>query len=714
MIKFQPIGPSCFASLIVGGLVANTAQADQHLIQIEQVIGGVDDNLTVQAIQLRMRTVNQDLLSQNRIVAWDAAGLNPVVIIDFTTDIAVATDGARVLIASESFADFTNPTVIPDFIMTSSIPASYLQAGSLTYESDAERIYWRLSWGGDLYTGSTTGPGVGGSQNDVDNEFGPPFPGPLPVVSGQAVLFQGGFADLSTTNEADYALTLGVADFTNNAGVTFTVVALRPGACCDDATGLCEQSVPEADCLNSGRRYGGFDSLCSNIDPPCPGPTGACCDDSTGECTEDLTQAVCEEFGQRYGGDDSTCATIDPPCVEPVGACCDDAVASCTIEILSVCVGTGRRFGGGATDCATIDPSCDTPRGACCDEATGVCADFLSEAECDLAGFHYGGNGSDCASIDPPCEASCLGSSQPATDSIAKLRFLSIDVGDIGQSQAIRVTFLDLLGPYAIWNGTQMWVQEPEDVCENSGIARPPCDSGPTVKAATLGSGPFFMDWSTVGMVAVFHEGIIPDATYDVQVIDQTCGIGDDTAFSGSLIMDTPLWGDCCGPQGAPPDLSVDITLDVTQILDKFKNLEGAISILRADLEPKDVDFVINISDVTFDLNAFSGSAYPFVPSGQQTKGTALNDGEPEKAVDRDLQRSNYPTHLVHAGWASRGEDTQHKDRRPREQRSGNKIRHDFEPERFGNPISECYRAGASLPRNRLCEKEIRHYSFVG
>ena len=33
----------------------------------------------------------------------------------------------------------------------------------------------------------------------------------------------------------------------------------------------------------------------------------------------------------------------------------------------------------------------------------------------------------------------------------------------------------------------------------------------------------------------------------------------------------------------------------MTQILDKFKNLEGTISILRADLEPKDVDFVINI-----------------------------------------------------------------------------------------------------------------------
>ena len=1028
-----------FRILFAVGLCASVAPpafGTFHFVQIEQVIWGVDDNLAVQAIQLRMRSGLQNLVSAALIRAWDAEGMNPVVIIDFSTNVAVSTAGSRILIASDTFADFTSPSVNPDFIMTNTIP--YFQAGSLTFEDNLGTIRWRLSWGSDDFP--YTGPTTGSSINDADGDFGPPFPQIPPVVSGQAVLFQGSFSALSTTNEADYALTPGVAEFTNNAGATFTVVAAQLGACCDDATGICEQSVSEADCLDSGRRHGGFGSSCASIDPPCEGPTGACCDDSTGECTEGLTQAVCEEFGQRYGGDDSTCATIDPACLEPVGACCDDSVAGCTIETQSACASAGRRFGGNGTDCASIDPSCDVPLGACCDEATGICTDLIGEAECDLAVLRYGGDGSDCGSIDPPCEAdrvsirlltvasglispvgvthagdgsgrlfivdqagfirvvdvtdslvvapfldltaiivpldanfdergllglafhpdyanngrffvrysadrvgsagepcfgtsrgchkevlsefsvigdpavsntadpsseiilfeidepqfnhdageiafgpdgllyfslgdgggandgladgeppgsepshgpfghgqdtdtalgsmlrvdvdcgtppycipasnpfatgggvpeiyawgfrnpykfsfddgpggtgalyladvgqalfeevdivvnggnygwvikegthcfdpldsgvppaicddagmidpimeyahpraglphagglaivggfvyrgsglpelsgkyvfgdfssdfgptgrmfyfdttgpdanqrrefklgpadppfgrilkgfgedeegelyvtatdilgpngdtgtvqrlvappSCLPSTQPGTDSIAKLRFLSIEAGDIGQNQAIRVTFLNLPEPYAIWNGTQMWVQAPEEFCENSGVARPPCVFGATVKAATLGCAPHYMDWTTVGVVAVYHEGIISDATYPVQVVDQSCGIGDEVAFSSSLTMDTPLWGDCCGPQGDPPDLRVDITVDVTQILDKFKNLEGAISILRADLEPKDVDFVNNFADVVFDLDAFSGDPYPFSPSG--------------------------------------------------------------------------------------------------
>ena len=101
-----------FRILFAVGLCASVAPpafGTFHFVQIEQVIWGVDDNLAVQAIQLRMRAGLQNLVSAALIRAWDAEGMNPVVIIDFTTDIAVATDGARVLIASESFADFTRP-----------------------------------------------------------------------------------------------------------------------------------------------------------------------------------------------------------------------------------------------------------------------------------------------------------------------------------------------------------------------------------------------------------------------------------------------------------------------------------------------------------------------------------------------------------------------------------------------------------------------------
>ncbi len=46
--------------LAIAGLMCNTAHATFHFMQIEQVIGGVDGDTTKQAIQLRMRSLNQN------------------------------------------------------------------------------------------------------------------------------------------------------------------------------------------------------------------------------------------------------------------------------------------------------------------------------------------------------------------------------------------------------------------------------------------------------------------------------------------------------------------------------------------------------------------------------------------------------------------------------------------------------------------------------
>ena len=70
-----------------------------------------------------------------------------------------------------------------------------------------------------------TGPTTGMMFNDPDGEFGPPFDGPLPSDSGQALLFQGIATDSSTSNLADYALTVGAAIFTNNAGVSAPLIS---------------------------------------------------------------------------------------------------------------------------------------------------------------------------------------------------------------------------------------------------------------------------------------------------------------------------------------------------------------------------------------------------------------------------------------------------------------------------------------------------------
>jgi hypothetical protein len=204
-------------------LLVRPAGASFHLMQVEQVIGGVDGSTAVQAIQLRMRSAFQEFVSGGRLVARDATGANPVLLIAFPTDVANGALGDRVLAATSAFASATNPPLTPDFILTSPIPDSYLPAGTLTWEDDFGTILWRLSWGGAGYTGPGTGAPL---TNDTDGNFAPSFAGPLPSSSGKALLFRFAANAMSTNNANDYALTTGPASFTNNARSSGAIVSL--------------------------------------------------------------------------------------------------------------------------------------------------------------------------------------------------------------------------------------------------------------------------------------------------------------------------------------------------------------------------------------------------------------------------------------------------------------------------------------------------------
>jgi hypothetical protein len=199
-------------------LLAAPAFASFHLMQIEQVNGGVGGNTNQQAIQLRMRAAGQNFVSAARIRAWDATGMNPILIIDMMTDVPNGNLGDRVVIVSSAYAA-AHPSPTPDFIMTNTIPASYLAAGRLTFEFDGGLIYWSLAWGGAGYTGSNAGE----PDNDPNSNFGPPFGSALPSATNQGLRFTGTASAQSNSNLADYAVTAGAAVYTNNAGVSAPV-----------------------------------------------------------------------------------------------------------------------------------------------------------------------------------------------------------------------------------------------------------------------------------------------------------------------------------------------------------------------------------------------------------------------------------------------------------------------------------------------------------
>lgn len=342
-------------AMAVIGIAAGSARATFHIMQIEQVIGGVNGDTTAQAVQLRQRAFGQNLVSQGRIRAWDAAGANPVLLIDFPSNVANPSAGTRILVTTAGFNGLTSPMTVPDFAMTTPIPPAYLAAGSLTFEDSFGTVYWRLSWGGASYTGATTG----NITNDADGQFGPAFSGALPSSGVDALKFQGAASAASTSNAGDYALTIGGSVWTKNNGTSYSLAAPATGACCDDLTGTCNDPVEQDACLSGGGRFGGENSTCATIDPPCLA-TGACCDDISGTCEEGVTGGACKDSGRRYGGDASACATIDPACVPaPRGACCVPLLGTCIDELtLGQCDARGGAYGGDQSTCATITPEC--------------------------------------------------------------------------------------------------------------------------------------------------------------------------------------------------------------------------------------------------------------------------------------------------------------------------------------------------------------------
>jgi len=274
----------------VAGWLASPALATFHLMQVEQVIAGVNGDTNAQAIQLRMRSSVQNFIGGvSRLVVRNASGASPVTLISFPSDVANGAFGDRVLVTTAAFNSLTSPTTVPDFTMTNRIPDAYLPAGSLTFESTSGIVYWRLSWGGASYTGLNTGA-IDNDRGTVNGNFGPPWPAALLTSGVDALLFQGTASAFSTQNEDDYAVTNGGSTWTNNPRNSFT---LSGGAVCTDgdADGYGDPgdascpAGPETDCddtqaaINPGAAENCTDTVDNNCD------TLTDCDDPT--CVED-------------------------------------------------------------------------------------------------------------------------------------------------------------------------------------------------------------------------------------------------------------------------------------------------------------------------------------------------------------------------------------------------------------------------------------------
>ncbi len=165
-------------------LLGNSALAGFHVMQIEQIIGGVNGDTTAQAIQLRMRTSFQNQVQFSRLTAVNASGGSPTLLKDIANFVPNFDTGTRVLIATPNFANYTSTPLVADFTMDP-IPASFLAAGQVRFTDDGGTNYWSVSWGGAGFTGSQ----VGDFTNDSSGNFGPAVNGALPSTTLQALKF---------------------------------------------------------------------------------------------------------------------------------------------------------------------------------------------------------------------------------------------------------------------------------------------------------------------------------------------------------------------------------------------------------------------------------------------------------------------------------------------------------------------------------------------
>ncbi len=255
----------------------------------------------------------------------------------------------------------------------------------------------------------------------------------------------------------------------------------------------------------------------------------------------------------------------------------------------------------------------------------------LNEApdSCDIAGgFSTDDNANgvpdECETVfDPPT---------PVADpsGINKTRFISFNIPQTtsagGAETALRVTLVSLhhvLPPYSgepsvpftQFEGQSQYVGPPLPYVESTASAIP-------FFASTLQCTPHYQDWTTVGLLHVTGNALVPSSTYEVANLAASCmgNEGSCTSVSAPLTIGTTRWGDVSTPFNPPPGSTQPDFGDISSLVDKFKGVTGAPIKARALLVGinlrGDVDIApdLNFTHIAAGVDAFKGLPYPHKP----------------------------------------------------------------------------------------------------
>lgn len=242
----------------------------------------------------------------------------------------------------------------------------------------------------------------------------------------------------------------------------------------------------------------------------------------------------------------------------------------------------------------------------------GVTYFYAVEAEDEAGNSSTEDNGGGCFTFTAGCTASNPVEPEEPSET-SKIRYITFVPQNAGRQTALRVTLTDLPAPFEAYEGCQLWVADPGEVTEASGSNGP--SPPPTFLLAGLDTVPDCRDWGELGQIDVADDEIVPGATYDVQATDCECNFAVEGSYSAALVISTSQWGDLVGDCGVtpctPPDGVVDF-IDISAMVEKFKNLPGAPRKARADVAPDLADRVIDFLDISYCVEAFRALPYPF------------------------------------------------------------------------------------------------------
>jgi len=170
--------------------------------------------------------------------------------------------------------------------------------------------------------------------------------------------------------------------------------------------------------------------------------------------------------------------------------------------------------------------------------------------------------------------------------------------------------------PFAQFEGQSLYVGPPVQYVESDSSLTP-------FKASKLQCDPDYRDWTTVGLLHVTGEAIVPSSSYQVENLAASCAGNETTctAVSTALFVTTGRWGDAVeafqDPNQAASQPDFD---DIGALVNKFKSLVGAPIKAHAKLYGVDARGLIDITpdvgfdDISLDVDAFKGVPYPYKP----------------------------------------------------------------------------------------------------